>query len=554
MGRKILITVLSPMQNQEYTYQCENGVPVVAKWTNEAGLKYCLRESPDYSDIVCLCSAETDTDEYKNRVSEIVYSMGEQYRNINIKPISYSKQDDIRQIVGCLTKEFKFSNQDTVCIDTSGGFRSIVYLLIYLFRYFEYIGVKINSAIYSSIINKNTSEGKIEEITDTFRMFTLINGANEFISTGNPRTLRNYFSNTQKPEITELLDAMKKFYDSMTLCGVGDSLEKSMEQLQIALDRITDSNSLNTDSFDEERLKDLLGVIKDKFFYNKDGRYLGLLEWCLDNDLLQQAITIYVEKLPKAYFTELDFLSLNYDRIEKKTENITVEDYQEYLISPPGGDVKSLAQRIKTDIEKNDNNRPGKINDPVEKEILKFVLELRTTFYDKNDSRVQNKSYKQNDINLLNKTNFTVFTLPKTFSGILNDMNNIIHAYKADKNKHSGSKKPAKGKGSVSIVDKLDGVLNGCKYSYVDLNITKTQYKKLCLDYLYIKYIRNRVNHAAENSKDNKSFQDKISKENYQLYSFPTTNNYSADKLKAFLRQSVDYIKMIKDNIRNNER
>ena len=61
MNRKIILTVLSTFQNKgEVEYDCTTGKPVTAEWTNEAGLKYLLRDNAEYTDIIFFCSKETD--------------------------------------------------------------------------------------------------------------------------------------------------------------------------------------------------------------------------------------------------------------------------------------------------------------------------------------------------------------------------------------------------------------------------------------------------------------------------------------------------------------
>ena len=171
MNRKIILTVLSTFQNKgEVEYDCMTGKPVTAEWTNEAGLKYLLRDNAEYTDIIFFCSKETDNEEYKKRVHEIIES---EYKG-NLTPhfISYSVKEDINSVISHLTNDFEFKPSDTVYIDTTGGFRTVVYAVTYLLRYFEYMGVKVESAIYSSY-DRDAKRGEISEIKDTFRMFTL---------------------------------------------------------------------------------------------------------------------------------------------------------------------------------------------------------------------------------------------------------------------------------------------------------------------------------------------------------------------------------------------
>ena len=210
MGRKIIITVLSTnpkyKNNDQATklpdsisYICDRGQPVETAWTNEAGLLYLLRNNTGFTNIICLCSKETFNDDYRRDIEDILQR--EVSYPIETQFIEYSTDDAAADITNKLTREFKFVSSDTVCIDTSGGYRSVVYSLVYLFRYFEYIGVTVEWMIYSS---KNGQKGSISEIGSTFRMFTLINGAHEYTSTGNPRTLKQYFSSSQNKKMIKV--------------------------------------------------------------------------------------------------------------------------------------------------------------------------------------------------------------------------------------------------------------------------------------------------------------------------------------------------------------
>ena len=80
-----------------------------------------------------MCSEEVDNNKHKNRVREIVSSCG--YENIEPYFIKYQTNTPLVDITNSLINEFTFESSDTVFLDTTGGFRSVVYSLVYLFRY-----------------------------------------------------------------------------------------------------------------------------------------------------------------------------------------------------------------------------------------------------------------------------------------------------------------------------------------------------------------------------------------------------------------------------------
>ncbi len=533
MNRKIILTVLSPLKDNASSiiYKCGLDKMIEAKWTNEAGLKYLLmNKSVTYTDIICLCSEQTNSRKYEDRVNEIIKS--ESDADIKVHFITYSTSDDISNISDNLTKEFEFVSSDTIYMDTSGGYRSVVYALIYLFRYFEYIGVKVESAIYSSY------EGKIEEITDTFRMFTLINGAHEFTSTGNPHTLKEYFANTKNKTIIDLLEAMKKFYDNISLCRIGNEMDESIKAMDAALQN---AEKLSPQNYDESRLVDLLSVIRTKLFPSRKSKYLGLIEWCMSNNLFQQAITIYVEKLPKAYFTELKFLTADFENLSKKSGNPGTEIYQDYFITSSLDDYKQRTEEMlearKTLIYAPRNCRKPLLF-PAERdceELYQMVIKIRDTFYDNRGCRLSAEPKGKEVQQLLNDTFKTFTMMPKNLDGLLKDKSRLVNFVKSKNDKSADD----------NDLKKIKGVCKGLNDENVTINISPDSVLKLRLDYLYMKYVRNQVNHASENETYDSEYKKMFSKIAPELYIFPKGNSVSADQIRAFIKQSVEYIKNI---------
>ena len=530
MNRKIILTVLSTFSRdaKEIIYKCDKGENVTAEWTNEAGLKYLLRDNAEYTDVICLCSAETYKNDYKQRVKEIVP------KSLNTHFIPYFANDNARSISNALAEQFQFSSNDTISIDTSGGYRSVVYDLIYLFRYFEYIGVKVEKTVYSSK-DYSSPTGRIEEITDTFRMFDLINGAHEFTSPGNPHTLTEYFSHTESQAIHEILDSMKQFYDNISLCRIGKELESSLHNMENAIHQAETIELEN----DEKRLQELLPVIRRKLFPEQKSKYLGLIKWCLENNLLQQAITIYVEKLPKAYFTELHFLTADFETLEKKSANPGTEIYSDYFITSFSDDLKKKIHDVfdsKGDYIRANRMQRKYMSVSVEKELedlLKTVIRCRDMFYDDYGNRYFYEPRGRAEQEMLKNTFKEFAFMPKTTDGLLNSIDRFVNLV------HPKNEKSAKAERDFK---KLKGIEEGIIDKNVTVHIDKDTLSKLRFDYLYMKYVRNQVNHASEKESYDSDYRESFSKINPELYIFPKENSFSARQIREFMSQSVEFI------------
>ena len=96
---------------------------------------------------------------------------------------------------------------------------------------------------------------------------------------------------------------------------------------------------------------------------------------------------------------------------------------------------------------------------------------------------------------------------------------------------------------SKSINNNYRRAVNGDMCAEVLLSIDKDTIQKLRLDYLYVKYIRNQINHASSITDDEPAFKELMS--SGYGYEFPEDNNFSASQIKSFLQTSIQYI----DNI-----
>lgn len=559
MNRKIIITVLSPLKEPKdgeppkiINYTSDRSDIIKTDWTNAAGLLYLLKTVHDCTDVICMCSAEVNDTKHKNKVREIISSCG--CENIEPRFIEYQTDTPLVDITNSLINEFAFINSDTVYLDTTGGFRSVVYSLVYLFRYFEYMNIRIDKAIYSSL---KGSDGKIEDIKNTFRMFDLINGAHEFTTSGNPQTLIRFFQNNTNPKIKFLLDCMTEFYDAISLCRLNNisSVVKKMNKM------LNDLMHDEPKDFDEALFINLIPAIKQKFYSSGKFTYLGLIKWCLANNLLQQAITIYVEKLPRSYFKELKFLTIPDDKLEKKSQNPGTDVYVEYFLSSTlnvqSDDHISEMSRI---IEENKNfvllystrrnfNKLFKNSDYSEecKDKFKTIVDIRDTFYDNLGERVR---YTQNDkkkTELLEKMGLKeLYYLPKTVEDLLISLKRNHYAFNANE---SINKETNPSKNSWSILNNYNRAVNGELSTDITLGIDTETLKRLRLDYLYVKYIRNQINHASNATDDEPVFKELMS--NSYGYSFPSNNSFSASEIRTFLQTSTQYIDNIKPTKEN---
>lgn len=199
----------------------------------------------------------------------------------------------------------------TLHIDTTGGMRHANMLLLIITRLLAYNDVKMGHVLYSDYAPQwvENHVNHVDEINGIYGLFDVIAGAEEFVRFGSVSALIKYFEDKepQPPILSELLDAMKNFSEQIKLCHRGsfiDAAEELKEKLQVF------SGAQDTEDAEVEE-----GAQWSKLMRQFEGRlhedyreileqseiYIipALIRWCLHHDHLQQALTLYIEAMPK---------------------------------------------------------------------------------------------------------------------------------------------------------------------------------------------------------------------------------------------------------------
>ena len=210
---------------------------------------------------------------------------------------------------------------ESIYIDYTGGLRDVNLLMIALIRYLEFKGIVCKDIIYSNFYSKPR---KIHSIRSTYNMFDMINGVSEFVGTGNARQLEHLqtkLDNTTKNDnVNNFVNSLQSFSNAIALCNVGGIVD--------AIDSISNAiNTLEQDTSDDifvQMFKTLIPTVKEKLYIDKTPpSILDLSQWCLDNNMLQQAVTIYNEKILSYYILN------NYDDFKNELKK-PIPKYRSY--------------------------------------------------------------------------------------------------------------------------------------------------------------------------------------------------------------------------------
>lgn len=340
--KSVIILSLSQLRedSKKCTLQCpgtanaQNGVQ-----TNEAPVKYLLSTYPTISEILCLTSPtaqETAFSHFSAEIKKLAPS-------VKITPIGVSddgalSEQAMADVIDCLDKD------DYVYIDSSGGTRYMVYGLLHLARILEYKGVQVKGIVYANI--SSGQPPRLDDMTQLYHTFDLINGMQELMDFGNIRTLRSYFGKDPSEDgiiMCNLLTALEQLTDAITLCRL-EALEKAMQNYQEALNAAEQIQNPIT--------RELVSVFREKF--GDTITIPWVIRWCLEHQMLAQALILYREWMPKYILRESGLFTALPELDEKWKEN-KYQDSNVFLwkqlmnLSQPGKKVnKNLRYMVKT--------------------------------------------------------------------------------------------------------------------------------------------------------------------------------------------------------------
>ena len=308
MAKKIILylSAYNPNNTSPAAYECPVGGSVEGVQTNDAPVKYLLREHPDISEILCLVTTEAEEKAW-GRFQKVVREANPEVRchPIFIPDGKDFAQDILPEVIS------KTQEDDEIFLETTGGFRDAVMYLLLISRALSYAGVKISGAVYS-----NFNDRKITDAMPIISLFDLIGGMQEAASFGNVHTLREYYKKHAKNEhIEALLSAMEGLWGTIALCRT-EQLPERMEAFNAAMD--------GAEKHADPLMRALLPAFRQK--YGKKMTIPGVIKWCVESDMLQQALTIYKERIPGYILHERDKDILSVDLADYA---VPVLEYQE---------------------------------------------------------------------------------------------------------------------------------------------------------------------------------------------------------------------------------
>ncbi len=472
-----------------------------------------------------------------HRYHSILFGHNESEDELDVKAIAidYAKEqieagetksprERFPQMFDELAKELK--GYSKVYIDFTGGQRDMNFLMVAIIKFLQTTGLACGEIIYSNI---NGDQRILMDMDIQYQMFQLINATNEFLNTGSAKQLDNFFklldttcgedTDKESNPVKEIVGLMKKYSEMINVCN----LEKLDDTVQKLVEKIEEFSKNESDNLYAQMFRSILPIIEERLYLDhviyengnkKLVNYPYIIKWCLDNDMLQQALTVYVECMPKYYFDKkiipnnLATIIFNmpgngkrrspaeffYDTLFAKfmESDKLVQKYWDVIfdITSLSGDINTL-EKLKEKL-KNDVFKDFTYESVGGREVKDICVELFSGVSEKFTSKNPAERAKEFD-NIIRERQSGNGRASEIFTEIYN-----------------------LGKGDENIYNrKLQVICNINEGRYDDHGIESggKLLHDIMLDYLVVKALRNQMNHAGGNDENATNESGRIERE-----------------------------------------
>lgn len=395
---------------------------------------------------------------------------------------------------------------DHVYIDFTGGFRDTNFLMTVITRYLEFMNISSQDIIYSNYPNK-----RIYYLDYIYDLFNLISGVENFVTSGKSKELRQFFKDSKDQDILGLLSAMDEFSDCIAICDV-EPLNRALVHIQEYMKRLESRESSDYD-IDEMMFISLIQRIKEKFYIDDSQEetisHFKVLKWCVENDFLQQALTVLIEKMPYEYYDRKWLNAIESDhnktRLFYETTFQKLGNFNKVYVTYADimGSLKIDENATKEDIHRLVEEAIKKTNEPLyEKEIRKHL----NKYLDIIDQFEVSETSPRYSVTLFDDTQKLTYPKFKHFADYIKSKKLDVVFYetkdfkerkaKDHSNKKDNDKKSRTYINKVATLQMMDN-LSDEDMKYLSPYFNLDEMRTLLDYYLRFKIYRNQINHAS---------------------------------------------------------
>lgn len=198
-------------------------------------------------------------------------------------------------------------DNDVVYFDITHSFRIMPIIATLVINYIRVLKNAEVKAMYYGVFDNdiyNRDNNVLFPILNAAEMIDLIdfsNGLNEFITTGQAKLLKNITKNSDS-KYDKLIESMENIGFMMASCRTNE-IPKAVSELKKII------NNLKSDNSVINLYNPMLKKVEEKYskFNDKTNNIYSIIMWCIENGLVQQALTILVEYYKYNISTYLNF-------------------------------------------------------------------------------------------------------------------------------------------------------------------------------------------------------------------------------------------------------
>lgn len=340
MAKNILLLFLSDVKIKDgivsgATYNNIDGEPALT--TNESAVRYLLQRSPlDKIFIFAskkirepIANYRTDAGSEQTHLEFFLERVKKFWSDADWEVYPYDETkggaENLRSVVEMagLIQKFAAGDEVTLHVDLTGGMRDVNIMMLDLTRLLEYSGLKIGHILYSDFGKKT-----VVELKNIYDLFQLTAGVEEFVNFGSVKALKIYYRDKSVSEpLQKLLDAMENFAGAIKLCHYGQ-FRDAIINLHDAVNDFDKYTSADVEDILMARLIERIREDYHNVIINRELDDAQVIRWCLEHDYLQQALTLYTERIPE-YLGEKFIVPS--ESVDKKISALIKNDRRNYF-------------------------------------------------------------------------------------------------------------------------------------------------------------------------------------------------------------------------------
>jgi len=358
MGRKVFLSFLGKYPYDELEY-CFKNETYKSTFSPVASVKFLsdLDFKPDVFYVFVTKEAkENNFSLLKDELKKIKFNLN------NLIPIDIENETEANKLWDNFEKVYSvLGKEDSIVFDITYGFRATPMLLTTLLNYAKVLKqVKIHKILYGAY-EKGETETKLWDLTDFSTIQDLAVSTDEFINYNIPYNFIKFFDKNLQEKINR--------FSSMF------SANRSLEIYEGALAEDLKKELSSSLSSKPRAFQELKEIIENKLSKFKNGKIFengfNAVEFCINADLIQQAITILQELI-------ITLLIIN---IEEDYKN---EDFRNIVSAALSKNNRDKFDIKKVNIKQTSTNEVNKTLDaiyslPYKKKLSKLYIKFSTS-------------------------------------------------------------------------------------------------------------------------------------------------------------------------------